>query len=139
MYGSVGIRRRNAGRRRCRRRGNPRVARPARGSGRQSPAASCAVRSPTPRGRRSAASPGGAFKRLMGTDVALEFPAAGLKKRPEELAALVLEALRHDVEAQTGVLPEQAVIAVPAMFELPQIAATAEAARLAGFARVETL
>lgn len=31
--------------------------------------------------------------------------------------------------------PEQAVVAVPALFELPQI----KAARLAGFARIETI
>ena len=34
---------------------------------------------------------------------------------------------------------ERAVISVPALFELPQSAATSEAARLAGFERVELL
>src|SRR5262249_9440836 len=38
-----------------------------------------------------------------------------------------------------GVTVERAVISVPALFELPQSAATSEAARLAGFARVELL
>src|SRR6185295_5412285 len=38
-----------------------------------------------------------------------------------------------------GVAIERAVISVPALFELPQSAATSEAARLAGFSRVELL
>lgn len=81
----------------------------------------------------------GEFKRLMGTDKALEFPAAGVKKKPEELSAEVLKALRQDITDQLGVPIERAVISVPALFELPQSAATSEAARLAGFARVELL
>src|SRR5689334_10605515 len=39
----------------------------------------------------------GEFKRLMGTAEALPFPAAQLTKKPEELAAEVLKALRADV------------------------------------------
>jgi molecular chaperone DnaK len=79
------------------------------------------------------------FKRLMGTAQAIEFPAAKLAKRPEELAAEVLRALRSDTKEQLGFLPERAVISVPALFELPQSAATAEAARLAGFTKVELI
>jgi molecular chaperone DnaK len=79
------------------------------------------------------------FKRLMGTAHTLSFPASGLHKRPEELAAEILRSLREDVRAQTGVLPSCAVISVPALFELPQTAATSEAARLAGFERVELI
>jgi len=79
------------------------------------------------------------FKRLMGTDRAIDFPAAGAKKKPEELSAEVLKALRQDIQDQLGVAVERAVISVPALFELPQSAATSEAARLAGFARVELL
>ncbi|MBF5041890.1 Hsp70 family protein [Aggregicoccus sp. 17bor-14] len=79
------------------------------------------------------------FKRLMGTSQALEFPAAKLTRRPEELAAEVLRSLRADVQQQLGVAPERAVISVPALFELPQSAATSEAARLAGFERVELI
>jgi molecular chaperone DnaK len=79
------------------------------------------------------------FKRLMGTDKAIPFPAAGTTKRPEELSAEVLKALRQDITDQLGVSIERAVISVPALFELPQSAATSEAARLAGFARVELL
>src|SRR5262249_46222127 len=44
-----------------------------------------------------------------------------------------------DVREQLGFLPERAVISVPALFELPQNAATSEAARLAGFERVELI
>ncbi len=79
------------------------------------------------------------FKRLMGTDRALEFPAAGRSARPQELAAEILKALRTDVQDQLGALPVAAVISVPALFELPQSAATAEAAKLAGFDKVELL
>ncbi|NVB40470.1 Hsp70 family protein [Pseudenhygromyxa sp. WMMC2535] len=79
------------------------------------------------------------FKRLMGTGKALRFPSAGLDKRPAELAALILESLRKDVEDQFGVAPRKAVISVPALFELPQSAATSEAAKLAGFESIELL
>ncbi|ACY12883.1 Hsp70 family protein [Haliangium ochraceum] len=79
------------------------------------------------------------FKRLMGTDKPLDFPAAALTRTPQELAAQILGALRADVRDQLGILPTRAVIAVPALFELPQSNATAEAARLAGFERVELL
>lgn len=79
------------------------------------------------------------FKRLMGTDRKLAFPAANLAKKPEELAALVLESLRNDLREQIGVAPVRAVISVPALFELPQNSATSEAARLAGFEQVELL
>ncbi|HSQ63496.1 MAG TPA: Hsp70 family protein [Polyangiaceae bacterium] len=79
------------------------------------------------------------FKRLMGTQNTLSFAAAKLEKRPEELAAVVLEALRADIELAIGYRPRQAVITVPALFELPQSRATADAARLAGFERVELL
>ena len=81
----------------------------------------------------------GEFKRLMGTDKAIEFPAAGAKKKPEELSAEVLKALRQDITDQLGVTIDRAVISVPALFELPQSSATSEAARLAGFSRVELL
>jgi molecular chaperone DnaK len=79
------------------------------------------------------------FKRLMGTDKAIEFPAAATTKKPEELSAEVLRALRQDIADQLGTSIERAVISVPALFELPQSSATSEAARLAGFARVELL
>ncbi len=79
------------------------------------------------------------FKRLMGTDRAIEFPAAGVTKQPQELSAEILKALRQDIADQLGTPIERAVISVPALFELPQSSATSEAARLAGFERVELL
>ena len=79
------------------------------------------------------------FKRLMGTGKAIEFPGAGTTRKPEELSAEVLKALRQDITDQLGVTVERCVISVPALFELPQSAATSEAARLAGFSRVELL
>ncbi len=79
------------------------------------------------------------FKRLMGTDKGIEFPTAGVKKKPEELSAEILKALRQDIADQVGTSIERAVISVPALFELPQSSATSEAARLAGFTRVELL
>ena len=79
------------------------------------------------------------FKRLMGTENTLDFPAAKLTRRPEELSAEVLASLRRDIADQTGVLPNRAVISVPALFELHQTAATSDAARLAGFERIELI
>src|SRR5688572_11344321 len=79
------------------------------------------------------------FKRLMGTGEEIAFPAASSTKKPEELSAEILKALRQDITDQIGVPVERAVISVPALFELPQSAATSEAARLAGFQRVELL
>ena len=79
----------------------------------------------------------GEFKRLMGSGRRISFRAAKLDKTPEELSALVLGALRAAAEQALGHAPTQAVITVPALFELPQIRATSEAAGLAGFTRVE--
>src|SRR5689334_18363941 len=79
------------------------------------------------------------FKRLMGTGRTIAFPAAGVARTPEELSAEVLRALRADLADQLGVEIARAVVSVPALFELPQSAATSEAARLAGFERVELL
>ncbi|MCA9691728.1 MAG: Hsp70 family protein [Myxococcales bacterium] len=81
----------------------------------------------------------GEFKRVMGTAQEIGFSAAELRRKPTELAAEVLRSLRGDIRDQFGFLPERAVISVPALFELPQSAATSEAARLAGFTRVELL
>lgn len=79
------------------------------------------------------------FKRLMGTENTLDFPAAKVTRRPEELSAEVLSSLRRDIADQTGVMPNRAVISVPALFELHQTAATSDAARLAGFERIELI
>jgi molecular chaperone DnaK len=75
----------------------------------------------------------------MGTGQEIAFPAANVKRKPEELSAEILKALRQDITDQLGVNVERCVISVPALFELPQSAATSEAARLAGFQRVELL
>ncbi len=88
---------------------------------------------------QDAANTAAEFKRLMGTGQQIDFPAAGVKRKPEELSAEILKALRQDITDQLGVTIERAVISVPALFELPQSAATSEAARLAGFSRVELL
>lgn len=79
------------------------------------------------------------FKRLMGTDRGLLFPALGQTLQPPELAAKILASLCSDVEAQHGIRPTKAVISVPALFELPQSAATREAARLAGLDEVQLI
>ena len=81
----------------------------------------------------------GELKRLMGTGTLIEFAAAKVKKAPQEVAAEVLKSLRADVKEHLGFVPANAVIAVPALFELPQASATSEAARLAGFERVELI
>ncbi|HEX7662964.1 MAG TPA: Hsp70 family protein, partial [Polyangiaceae bacterium] len=81
----------------------------------------------------------GEFKRLMGSGRKLAFKAAKVEKTPEELSALVLGALRDHAATAIGTKPSCAAITVPALFELPQIRATSEAARLAGFERVEHL
>src|SRR5437588_531338 len=65
--------------------------------------------------------------------------AAKARKKPEELAAEVLKSLRADVKEHLGFVPARAVISVPALFELPQSAATSDAARLAGFEKVELI
>lgn len=77
------------------------------------------------------------WKRLMGSGHRLEFPAASMTRSPQELGAEILKSLRADFEDQLGYAPTQAVVSVPALFELPQIAATSDAARIAGFERVE--
>jgi len=79
------------------------------------------------------------FKRLMGTGSPIAFPAANTSRKPEELSAEVLKLLCDEVEQQLGFRPARAIVAVPALFEIPQNAATVEAARLAGLEQVELL
>lgn len=71
-----------------------------------------------------------AFKRYMGSARETRIGARGL--RPEELSALVLKSLLADVKAQTGELPREAVVSVPAYFSDAQRKATRNAAQLAG-------
>jgi molecular chaperone DnaK len=79
------------------------------------------------------------FKRLMGTAQKIVFPASKTARLPEELAAEVVRSLRADVRQQLGFEPAQAIISVPALFELPQSSATVRAAELAGFEKVELI
>ncbi|NMN07393.1 MULTISPECIES: Hsp70 family protein [unclassified Novosphingobium] len=70
------------------------------------------------------------FKRFMGTDRKLKL--ARQTFTAEELSALVLASLRDDVAAQTGAVPTEAVITVPAYFNDKQRKATRRAGELAG-------
>ena len=70
------------------------------------------------------------FKRLMGTDRKVRLGKKDFSA--EELSALVLMALRDDVEAHTGTRPTEAVITVPAYFNDRQRKATRRAGELAG-------
>ena len=79
------------------------------------------------------------FKRVMGQRVTHEFKSSGKSMSPEELSAEVLIALRQAAGSRLGSEPGAAVITVPAMFELPQNGATAEAAKLAGFRHSQLL
>ncbi|MCP5560570.1 MAG: Hsp70 family protein [Verrucomicrobiaceae bacterium] len=72
------------------------------------------------------------FKRLMGTPTEYHFEASGERRKPEDLSAEVLKALKAAVEARTGEVISSAVITVPAAFELHQCDATRQAATLAG-------
>jgi molecular chaperone DnaK len=79
------------------------------------------------------------FKRLMGTQVTTPVDQFGHHYTAEQLSAEVLKALRQDAITFKDCAPDHVVITVPALFELPQSNATAEAARLAGFKKVELL
>jgi molecular chaperone DnaK len=79
------------------------------------------------------------FKRLMGSRYEVHFPAAQKVLSPEELSAAVLSSLREDIKDTRGFAPTRAVVSVPALFELPQKKATADAARMAGFDQVELI
>lgn len=79
------------------------------------------------------------FKRLMGTQVKTPLDGYGQQYTAEQLSSEILKALRQDAIKFKDCAPEQVVITVPALFELPQSNATAEAARLAGFKKVELL
>ncbi|MFM8533675.1 MAG: Hsp70 family protein [Acidimicrobiia bacterium] len=72
------------------------------------------------------------FKRLMGSQQVRTAKRGGRVFSPEQLSAEVLKSLRQDVTSRFGEEVEQAVITVPALFELPQCEATQRAARLAG-------
>ncbi|HEY9154171.1 MAG TPA: Hsp70 family protein, partial [Opitutaceae bacterium] len=67
------------------------------------------------------------FKRRMGTGFEYVFRASGRRMRPEELSAEVLKSLRADVAQKRGEDIIEAVITVPAAFELHQCDATKRA------------
>ncbi|WP_080803294.1 Hsp70 family protein [Arabiibacter massiliensis] len=76
------------------------------------------------------------FKRLMGTDATVKL---GRRKfTPAELSSLVIRQLCADAEAFLGEPVEEAVVSVPAYFDVAQRAATKQAGALAGV-RVERL
>lgn len=72
------------------------------------------------------------FKRLMGTEETLEFPASGKTMTPPELSAAVLRQLAARASTRLRAQVRAAAITVPAMFQLPQCEATRRAAELAG-------
>ncbi len=74
----------------------------------------------------------GEFKRRMGTDQQYAFKRSGHTRKPEELSAEVLKALRGDVRQRLGEDVVAAVITVPAAFQLHQCDATRKAAEQAG-------
>ena len=73
------------------------------------------------------------FKRNMGADFVYSFQSSGNRRKPEELSAEVLKALRAEAQQRTGETIDAIVITVPAAFQLPQCSATMKAAQLAGF------
>src|ERR1700761_3111350 len=73
------------------------------------------------------------FKRWMGFDDKLKFPASGRSLAAEELSAEVLKALRADAVRHLNEPVDAAVITVPAAFSSLQCEATGRAAKLAGF------
>lgn len=72
------------------------------------------------------------FKRWMGYNDRMPFPASGRSMLAEELSAEVLKALLADVATETQDRVTSAVITVPAAFGSLQCDATGRAARLAG-------
>ena len=70
------------------------------------------------------------FKRSMGTNK--EYNIHGRKYRVEEIAALLLKALKEDAENYTGEKVDEAIISVPAYFNDAQRKATKRAGMLAG-------
>lgn len=79
------------------------------------------------------------FKRLMGTESRSRPDLNGRTWLADELSAEILKALKSLAEANADCEFDKAVVTVPALFELPQSNATANAARLAGFKQVELL
>lgn len=70
------------------------------------------------------------FKRLMGTTAKVTLAERDFS--PEELSSFVIRQLVHDAEAYLGETVEEAVVSVPAYFDVSQRAATRRAGALAG-------
>lgn len=86
-----------------------------------------------PARRQAVANPEGtvtAFKRKMGTDY--KYKIFGKEYTPQELSAMILQKIKHDVEAYLGEPIKQAVITVPAYFNDNQRQATKDAGQIAG-------
>lgn len=79
------------------------------------------------------------FKRMLGTQNVSKPDRNGHCWSAEELSAEVLKNLKAMAAEQENCAFNKVVITVPALFELPQSKATAEAARMAGFDQVELL
>jgi len=79
------------------------------------------------------------FKRLMGTESLSKADRNGHCWSAQALSAELLKFLRTLADEQAQCNFDKVVITVPALFELPQSKATAEAARMAGFDKVELL
>ncbi|VAW71003.1 Chaperone protein DnaK, partial [hydrothermal vent metagenome] len=79
------------------------------------------------------------FKRLMGTESLSKADRNGHCWSAQALSAELLKSLRTLADEQAQCNFDKVVITVPALFELPQSKATAEAARMAGFDKVELL
>ena len=79
------------------------------------------------------------FKRLMGTNTLAGPDRNGQQWSPVELSAEVLKALKRSAEESCDATFDKVVVTLPALFELPQSHATANAARIAGFQSVELL
>ena len=83
--------------------------------------------------RQAVANPEGtitAFKRKMGTDY--KYKIFGKEYTPQELSAMLLQKIKHDVEAYLGEPITKAVITVPAYFNDNQRQATKDAGEIAG-------
>ena len=86
-----------------------------------------------PARRQAVANPEGtvtAFKRKMGTDY--KYKIFGKEYTPQELSAMILQKVKHDVEAYLGEPITKAVITVPAYFNDNQRQATKDAGQIAG-------
>jgi molecular chaperone DnaK len=86
-----------------------------------------------PARRQAVANPEGtvtAFKRKMGTDY--KYKIFGKEYKPQELSAMLLQKIKHDVEAYLGEEITKAVITVPAYFNDNQRQATKDAGEIAG-------